>query len=95
MIQYAYLAEAILVGYILPVMQCDVPMSANEKGILGGAMFAGAIGASHLWGFLADTKGRRCIIIPTLFISFALDVCASFASNVYTLAIYRLLTGFL
>lgn len=95
MIQYAYLAEAILIGYVIPVSQCDIAMSANDKGILGGAMFVGAICSSHLWGFLADTRGRRCIIIPTLFMSFALNVCASLAGSVNALAVFRLLTGFL
>lgn len=95
MVQVAYLLEADLSGYVIPVSQCDITMDASEKGIFGGAVFLGAICSSHLWGFLADTKGRRRIIIPTLFASFALDVCASFASNVYILSAFRFLTGFL
>lgn len=95
MIQFAYLVEASVISYIMPVSQCDITMNARERGILGGACFLGTICSSHLWGFLADTKGRRRIILPTLFTSFVLAVCASFASNVYTLATFRFLTGFL
>lgn len=94
-IHLAYLIEAVVFSYIMPLSQCDIAMSASERGILGGAYFLGAICSSHLWGFLADTKGRRRIIILTLFVSFALDVCASLASNVYILATFRFLTGFL
>lgn len=87
--------ESAVISYIMPVSACDIALSAGEKGILGGACFMGTICSSHLWGFLADTKGRRCVILPTLCITFVLGVCASFASDFHTLASLRFLTGFL
>lgn len=94
LVHYAYLAELAVVSYIMPVSQCDIALSASEKGLLGSTIFLGTICSSHLWGFLADTKGRRSIIIPTLIVAFVLDVFASFAKDFYTLATLRFLTGF-
>lgn len=95
LIQFAYLMESAAVTYTMPVSGCDIVLSAGEKGMLGAACFMGTICSSHLWGFLADTKGRRCVILPTLFVAFVLGVCASFANDFYTLASLRFLTGFL
>lgn len=87
--------ENCAIGFVLPVSQCDLDLSTQQKGILGGVSFVGIICSSHLWGFLADTKGRKCIIQPTLMIAFCLSVIASFSSNFYTMATLRFLNGFL
>lgn len=81
--------------FILPVSQCDLNLTANQKGILAGISFAGMICSSHLWGFLADTRGRRSVIQPTLFIAFVMTVASSLATNFYLFAIFRFLNGFL
>lgn len=95
LVQFSHYAELAVISYIIPMSRCDIALNASERGLLGGACFMGTICSSHLWGFLADTRGRRRIVIPTLFVSFVLDVCASFASDFYTLATFRFLTGFL
>lgn len=51
--------------------------------------------SSHLWGFLADTKGRRRVIRPTLFVAFMISIVSSFAPNFYQFAILRFFNGFL
>lgn len=81
--------------YVLPVSQCDLNVTGNQKGILAGIPFAGFICASYLWGFLADRKGRRKIIQPTLFVAFLTTTASSFAHNFYTFATLRFLSGFL
>lgn len=47
-----------------------------------------------MWGFLADTKGRRKVIQPTLLVGFLISFASSFALNFYEFAIMRFLTGF-
>lgn len=56
---------------------------------------AGIISSSHLWGFLADTKGRRAVIVPTLLSAFGCTVLSSLAPNFWVFAILRFLNGFL
>ncbi|KNC23770.1 hypothetical protein FF38_13813 [Lucilia cuprina] len=56
--------------------------------------FAGIIFSSHLWGFLADTQGRRKIIRPTLLVAFCITFLSSFSNDFWTLVILRFLNGF-
>lgn len=67
----------------------------HQKGILGGVAFIGIICSSHLWGFLADTQGRRVVIMPTLMIPFILSVLSTLTNNFYILAVFRFFNGFL
>lgn len=86
--------ENCAIGFVLPVSQCDLDLTTPQKGVLGGIAFVGIICSSHLWGFLADTKGRKFVIQPTIMIAFALSICSSFATNFYVLAVTRFLSGF-
>lgn len=82
-------------GFVLPVSQCDLNLTTSEKGILASATYVGIICSSHLWGFLADTKGRRYVIRPTLLFVFILSAASSFVQNFYQFAVLRFLGGFL
>lgn len=62
---------------------------------MSGIAFLGVISSSHLWGYLADTKGRHRIITPTLLIAFLLTCASSLAPNFYLFVTLRYLTGFL
>lgn len=70
-------------------------MTSTNKGVLTAIAVVGIITSSHMWGFLADTKGRRKIIIPTLFISFLCTVLSSLVTNFSLFVTLRFFTGFL
>lgn len=57
--------------------------------------YAGIISSSHLWGFLADTKGRRTVIVPTLLAAFGCTLLSSLAPNFWVFVVLRFLNGFL
>lgn len=80
---------------IVPIFHSDLELSDQQKGILGGAAFFGIICSSHLWGYFADTTGRKCVIQPTLMIAFALSVLSTFTNNFYVIVTLRFLNGFL
>lgn len=70
-------------------------MTDYHRGILTAVSFFGIICSSHLWGYLADTQGRRCVIMPTLLVAFLLTCAASLAQNFYVFVTLRFLNGFL
>lgn len=70
-------------------------MTSANKGILSAIALIGIIASSHMWGFLADTRGRRKIIIPTLLISFVCTVLSSLVTNFSLFVTLRFFTGFL
>lgn len=91
----AVLLETCAISFVIPVSECDMKLTPMDKGILAAVSFIGMICSSHLWGYVADTKGRKYVILPTLMITFALAVCSSFTKHFYIFVILRFLNGFL
>lgn len=91
---YAVVVETCTIGYLISVA-CDMNLTSGQKGILAGAGFFGVVCSSHLWGYLADTKGRRRIIQPTLAVAVSLSIICSFLQSIYALIALRFLNGFL
>ena len=87
--------ETVSINYILPVAQCDLNLTTLDKGILSTIGFLGIIFSSHLWGFLADTRGRKTVIVPTLFIAFGISIVSSFVKSFKVLVVLRFLVGVL
>lgn len=82
-------------SFVMPVAECDLDLTTQDKGILGATCFAGIISSSHLWGFLADTKGRRRIMTPTLFMAFFCSVLSSLTKNFWVFTALRYFNGVL
>nr|CAD7578656.1 unnamed protein product [Timema californicum] len=93
--QIALVFELYLSSYLLPAAQCDFQMTAQEKGLLNSISYAGVILSSPLWGFLADTQGRKKILIISLFCDGIIGVLSSLAPNYSTFLAFRFFNGFL
>lgn len=89
------LFECCSLAFVLPVSQCDLNLTMSQKGVLSALPYIGIICSSHLWGFLADTQGRRRVIHPTTCLAFLMTLCSSFAQNFYVFGIFRFFNGFL
>ncbi|KAL9698028.1 hypothetical protein quinque_001469 [Culex quinquefasciatus] len=90
----AVMLEMLSISYVIAVAECDLELTSGQKGILGAMALAGTIAGSHLWGFLADTLGRRKVIIPTLLMTNAVSFASSMMTNFWMITICRFLTGF-
>lgn len=55
----------------------------------------GIICSSFLWGYLADTTGRKRVMQPTLFLAFLATFLSTFTTSFSTFALLRFLNGFL
>lgn len=89
------LLETLGISFILPIAECDLNLTTKDKGMLSAIAFVGIITSSHLWGFLADTRGRRMVIMPTLFISFCITVASSFVKSFWVFTMLRFFSGLL
>lgn len=87
--------ELTSVNFILSIAQCDLDMSTSDKGILSAIGYVGLILSSHLWGFLADTRGRRSTMILSLLIATLATIASSLVSNFWLLVFLRFVNGFL
>ncbi|XP_070506859.1 synaptic vesicle glycoprotein 2B-like [Chironomus tepperi] len=82
------------VNMILSIAQCELDLSNSHKGFLGAVGYIGIIVSSHFWGFMADTRGRKKVLIPALIYSFLFTVISSFSTSFWFLAVTRFFNGF-
>lgn len=87
--------ETMEMMFIIPVAQCDMELTLSQKGILSSISFLGVFTSSHLWGFIADTKGRRKVLLISLCISFFISIVSSLASKSWMFILLRYLNGVL
>ncbi|XP_023173617.2 synaptic vesicle glycoprotein 2C [Drosophila hydei] len=59
----ANMFESTTMSYILPIAECDLHLTLTDKGILNACAYAGMIVSAIPWGYLADTKGRRVVLL--------------------------------
>ncbi|XP_069704226.1 synaptic vesicle glycoprotein 2B-like [Periplaneta americana] len=90
----AMVAEAFGTAFIIPPAQCEFEMGAFEKGILNAITYVGMISSSHLWGYLADTQGRRKMLILSLFLDAICAVLSSIAPTFWLFCLLRYFNGF-
>lgn len=93
LIMLAVINETMGISILIPASHCDLNLSATDKGVLTGVSFAGIILTSHLWGYVADTKGRKNVIVLSLVITTLCSLVSSMAVNFTTIAVLRLLVG--
>jgi len=82
------------VNLILAISQCELELTNVHKGVLSSIGYVGIISSAHLWGFLADTKGRKKVMVPALLMSFVFTVISSTAKSFWVLVLFRFLNGF-
>lgn len=87
------ISEGHCMAYALPAAKCDLHMSTAEQGFTNAVGYIGVILASHFWGFLADTWGRRKVLRTALFLSFVTALVSSFSLYSWMLMILRLANG--
>ncbi|CAG9856907.1 unnamed protein product [Phyllotreta striolata] len=89
----AQLLNTVELSYVLPVAQCDLELSLEDKGFLNGAMFAGMITSGLFWGYISDALGRKRIIVYGYLVTGVFAVTAALATNKTVLMVAKLLSG--
>nr|QHN70674.1 MFS transporter 6 [Limenitis arthemis astyanax] len=80
--------QSLLMSYVLPAAQCDLDLSLQQRGWLAAIPFLAIILTSYFWGWLADTRGRRFVMLFSMMISVVLAVLASFAPDIITFGVF-------
>lgn len=87
--------ENVNIGFVLPYVRCEMDISTAEQGFLNSVGYIGIVVSSHLWGFLADTSGRRRVLVISMAGSFCFALLSAFSINIIMLIITRLFVGIL
>ncbi|XP_059056738.1 synaptic vesicle glycoprotein 2C-like isoform X2 [Achroia grisella] len=83
-----------IVSFVLPAATCDFRMTSSDKGWLTAAPMLGMVLGSYFWGSLADTKGRRVVLISTLLIDGVIGIVSSFVQVLSIFMVCRFVNGF-
>ncbi|XP_058794888.1 synaptic vesicle glycoprotein 2B-like [Phymastichus coffea] len=83
-----------ILSFVLPAAQCDLQMDSTSKGWLTAAPMLGMVIGSYIWGCLADTKGRKIVLIATLLMDGIVGILSSFVQYFWVFLVFRFFNGF-
>jgi MFS family permease len=86
--------EVSVYGSVLGTLAKLWNMSAMQASSLLSIFLVGMFGGAYLFGYMADTLGRKRLFILTLLIYSLATVASAFSWNYGSLAVFRLITGF-
>ncbi|XP_054288174.1 synaptic vesicle glycoprotein 2B isoform X2 [Macrosteles quadrilineatus] len=85
--------DVISMSFILPSSQCDLDLNTHTKGWLNSIIFVGMMAGAYVWGSVADTLGRRKVLIVISFMNALCIVASSFSQSYALFMIFRFLNG--
>lgn len=85
--------DVISMSFILPSAQCDLDLNTQTKGWLNSIIFIGMMVGAYVWGSIADTMGRRKVLIVISFMNAVCIVASSFSQTYLLFMIFRFLNG--
>ncbi|XP_028135117.1 synaptic vesicle glycoprotein 2C-like [Diabrotica virgifera virgifera] len=83
-----------IISFVLPSATCDFQMSSSDKGWLTAAPMLGMVIGSYFWGCLADTKGRKIVLIGALLMDGACGLLSSVSQVFWLFMLMRFFNGF-
>ncbi|KAJ3664453.1 hypothetical protein Zmor_000016 [Zophobas morio] len=86
--------ETMCMMFITPAAQCDLDLTLSEKGFLSSVSFIGVVASSYMWGYLADTRGRKRVLVVSLAISSITTMICSIIPWDWLFIILRFINGF-
>lgn len=87
--------ETSTMSYILPSAECDLHLSLIDKGVLNAITYAGMISSAIFWGYVADTKGRKKLLVYGYLADTICVLGGAISQNVVQLMIFKYLGGFM
>ncbi|RZC42795.1 synaptic vesicle glycoprotein 2B [Asbolus verrucosus] len=85
--------DVISMSFILPSAQCDLHLSTQSKGWLNSIIFIGMMAGAYVWGSVADTLGRKKVLIAISFMNALCIVASSFSQTYELFMLFRFLNG--
>lgn len=85
--------DVISMSFILPSAQCDLQLNTHTKGWLNSIIFIGMMVGAYAWGSVADTLGRKKVLIAISFMNALCIVASSFSQTYELFMLFRFLNG--
>lgn len=85
--------DVISMSFILPSAQCDLNLNTHTKGWLNSIIFIGMMVGAYCWGSVADSLGRKRVLIAISIMNALCIVASSFSQNYALFMFFRFLNG--
>ncbi|XP_017870658.1 PREDICTED: synaptic vesicle glycoprotein 2B [Drosophila arizonae] len=85
--------DVISMSFILPSAECDLDLDTGTKGWLNSIIFIGMMVGAYFWGSIADSFGRKKILIVISFMNALCIVASSFSQSYGYFMLFRFLNG--
>ncbi|XP_062554844.1 synaptic vesicle glycoprotein 2C [Armigeres subalbatus] len=85
--------DVISMSFILPSAQCDLNLNTQTKGWLNSIIFIGMMVGAYAWGSVADSLGRKKVLIVISIMNAICIVASSFSQTYEVFMVFRFLNG--
>ncbi|XP_054475419.1 synaptic vesicle glycoprotein 2B [Anoplopoma fimbria] len=85
--------EILCVSFLLPTARCDLLLSSSDMGLLTASIFLGMMVGGYIWGYLADQRGRRKVLVVSLTVNGVFGGLASIAPWFWLFLLLRFISG--
>ncbi|XP_070687175.1 synaptic vesicle glycoprotein 2C [Pempheris klunzingeri] len=85
--------EILCVSFILPTARCELQLSSSDMGLLTASIFLGMMVGGYMWGYLADRRGRRKVLVVSLTVNGLFGALASLAPWFWLFLLLRFISG--
>ncbi|XP_019934439.2 synaptic vesicle glycoprotein 2B [Paralichthys olivaceus] len=85
--------EILCVSFLLPTARCDLLLTSSDMGLLTASIFLGMMVGGYMWGYLADQRGRRRVLVVSLTVNGVFGGLACVAPWFWLLLLLRVISG--
>ncbi|GBP07641.1 Synaptic vesicle glycoprotein 2B [Eumeta japonica] len=85
--------DVISMSFILPSAECDLKLTTHTKGWLNCIIFIGMMVGAYAWGSVADSLGRKRVLIAISAVNALAIVASSFSQNYELFMFFRFVNG--
>ncbi|XP_063547963.1 putative transporter svop-1 isoform X2 [Cydia strobilella] len=84
--------ESLSVSYLVPASACELETTTLQQGLMAAVPIIGILATSHIWGYLADMRGRRKILQLSLVLGFVSGALAGFSPHWIVFCVLKFLS---
>ncbi|KAI4457405.1 synaptic vesicle glycoprotein 2 [Holotrichia oblita] len=90
---WAAMMDTTSMSYVAPAAHCHLEMTLEQRGLLNGITYLGMISSALAWGFLADTLGRKKILVTGYLVDAIFVIIAGLSQTYGMLLLAKFFTG--
>ncbi|CAB3246956.1 unnamed protein product [Arctia plantaginis] len=79
--------------FIVPTSACELKTTSSQQGMLASGTIISLLIGGVIWSYLADTRGRRAMLLIALLGASVLNIIATISVNWIMLLVFQVLAG--